>query len=247
MLLLEAESSKMKAQAMEEAMRSLSVSDAQKPAAALAVAAAVLSPVSGGASEPASSMPHKRMKLAPLKLAEFEELEQHMVGKGKIPPGTESKNRYMNILPTPRTRVVLEQIGADETSKYINANHIQGHTGFPREYIATQGPTAATTPDFWRMVWQYNVKAVVMVTGLVEKGVEKCARYWPKVLYNEKEKIGDSQYGEINVRVVEGARRDGYITSNLRVRRNEVERSVRHFWFDSWPDHGAIRAMRRSM
>ena len=36
-----------------------------------------------------------------------------------------------------------------------------------------------TTADFWRMVWQYEVKVVVMVTQDTEAGKVRCHRYWP--------------------------------------------------------------------
>ena len=238
MLMLESEHSKIKTQAMEEARRSLANASASPSASPTPMSptnriASAVASVHGGSTR------RRRMRVAPMKIADFEGLDLRLVAKDKIPPGTESKNRYMNILPPQRSRVQLDQIGADETSTYINANHIQGYNGCPREYIATQGPKTDTVNDFWRMVWQYKVKAIVMVTGLVEKGVEKCARYWPTKLYNVKEKLGDVQYGEFNVRVAEGARKDGYVTSQLRVRCNEEERAVRHYWFDSWPDHGA--------
>jgi myosin III len=122
----------------------------------------------GGVSRP--------MKVLPLSLAEFNSLDQNLIGPDRIPPGVESKNRYMNILPNPRSRVRLLMIDNDELSTYINANYIHSFNGTPREYIATQGPKPETVNDFWRMVWENDSRAIVMVTGLVEKGVEKCAR-----------------------------------------------------------------------
>ena len=36
-------------------------------------------------------------------------------------------------------------------------------------YVATQGPLANTTHDFWRMVWQEQSCCIIMLTNLVEK------------------------------------------------------------------------------
>src|SRR6218665_3253586 len=39
-----------------------------------------------------------------------------------------------------------------------------------RSYIATQGPLAETTDDFWRLLWENNSTIVVMLTKLREMG-----------------------------------------------------------------------------
>ena len=67
-----------------------------------------------------------------------------------------------------------------------------GHNS-PREFIVTQGPLHSTRDDFWRMCWETNSRAIVMLTRCVEKGREKCDHYWPY----------DTQpvyYGDIQVR-----------------------------------------------
>jgi protein tyrosine phosphatase len=62
-------------------------------------------------------------------------------------------------------------------------------------YVVSQGPKPdlRNTADFWRMVWEINAKAIVMVTGVTEGGVEKCARYWPAVLYDKQRRNGEQR------------------------------------------------------
>lgn len=82
------------------------------------------------------------------------------------------KNRYMNVVPNDLSRVKLNQ-----DNDYINANFV--NLKVDHEYIATQGPLPGTKEDFWTMVWQENVRTVVMLTQLVENGKIKCDQYWP--------------------------------------------------------------------
>lgn len=46
-----------------------------------------------------------------------------------------------------------------------------------KAYIATQGPLAETTEDFWRMLWENNSTIVVMLTKLREMG-RVCGGLW---------------------------------------------------------------------
>ena len=71
------------------------------------------------------------------------------------------------------------------------------------------------------------------------------SRYWPAVLYNDEEKIGDETYDGINVRVQAGYRKDGYITSKLLVSRGQETREISHFWFDAWPGECAYLCSHR--
>ena len=40
----------------------------------------------------------------------------------------------------------------------------------PNAYIAAQGPMPNTINDFWRMIWEYKLVTVVMLTKCTEAG-----------------------------------------------------------------------------
>ncbi|CAF0979142.1 unnamed protein product [Didymodactylos carnosus] len=100
-----------------------------------------------------------------------------------------SSNRFKNILPYDETRVILKNYLQTD---YVNANRIKSIDSSSREYIATQGPLVNTITDFWHMIYQENVKCIVMITREVEGLKNKCARYWPE-LYST------IQYGNISI------------------------------------------------
>ncbi|XP_056466083.1 tyrosine-protein phosphatase non-receptor type 5-like [Gadus chalcogrammus] len=142
-------------------------------------------------------------------------------------PGLVRKNRYKTILPNTHSRVILDSQDEDDfLSTYINANYLKGYGGEERAYIATQGPTVNTVGDFWRMVWQERCPIVVMITNLEEKN-EKCAEYWPE----------DSVTHEgIEITVVTVTQEDDYSMRVFTLKRGEEERSLRQYWYTSWPD-----------
>ncbi|CAI6340488.1 unnamed protein product [Periconia digitata] len=92
-----------------------------------------------------------------------------------------SKNRYNSIWPYEHSRVKLQ--GVDSSGcDYVNANHIQPSMSNKR-YIATQGPLPATFNDFWNVVWQQDVRVIVMLTAEQEGGQLKAHNYWSNRQY----------------------------------------------------------------
>ncbi|KAL1963298.1 hypothetical protein VTN77DRAFT_8521 [Rasamsonia byssochlamydoides] len=87
-----------------------------------------------------------------------------------------SKNRYNDIYPFDHSRVRLQDVplgGCD----YVNANHLKAeYTN--KSYIATQAPIPDTFIDFWRVVWEQDVRVIVALTAEVERGQIKCHPYW---------------------------------------------------------------------
>uniref|UniRef100_A0A8C7N8I2 Receptor-type tyrosine-protein phosphatase kappa n=2 Tax=Oncorhynchus kisutch TaxID=8019 RepID=A0A8C7N8I2_ONCKI len=101
----------------------------------------------------------------------------------------------------------------------------------PNHYIATQGPMQETVFDFWRMVWQENTAAIVMVTNLVEVGRVKCCKYWPD----------DTEiYRDIKVTLIETQLLSEYVIRTFAVEKRGAHeiREIRQFHFTGWPDHG---------
>ena len=103
------------------------------------------------------------------------------------------------------SRVVLDLLGELPGSDYINATWVnvserllwaqhdltqvcasapppsplpQGYTE-PRTYIACQGPLPNYIEDFWRMVWQFRIPTIVIVTNLME-GQKVCTHIVPQ-------------------------------------------------------------------
>ncbi|XP_038141886.1 receptor-type tyrosine-protein phosphatase mu-like isoform X10 [Cyprinodon tularosa] len=140
------------------------------------------------------------------------------------------KNRYGNIIAYDHSRVRLQPQDGDGASDYINANYVDGYHR-PNHYIATQGPMQETVYDFWRMVWQENTAAIVMVTNLVEVGRVKCCKYWPD----------DTEiYGDMKVTLIETQLLSEYVIRTFAVEKRGVAeiREIRQFHFTGWPDHG---------
>ncbi|KJZ71954.1 hypothetical protein HIM_08634 [Hirsutella minnesotensis 3608] len=86
------------------------------------------------------------------------------------------KNRYKDILPFEHARVRL-QSPAVGSCDYVNASHLSASRSHKR-YIASQGPLPATFEDFWSVIWEQDVRVIVMLTAESEGGQLKCHSYW---------------------------------------------------------------------
>ncbi|XP_048358782.1 receptor-type tyrosine-protein phosphatase delta isoform X37 [Sphaerodactylus townsendi] len=150
-------------------------------------------------------------------------------------PCNKFKNRLVNIMPYESTRICLQPIRGVEGSDYINASFIDGYRQ-QKAYIATQGPLAETTEDFWRMLWEHNSTIVVMLTKLREMGREKCHQYWPAERSARYQYFVVDPMAEYNM--------PQYILREFKVTdaRDGQSRTVRQFQFTDWPEQGVPKS-----
>uniref|UniRef100_A0A182M201 protein-tyrosine-phosphatase n=1 Tax=Anopheles culicifacies TaxID=139723 RepID=A0A182M201_9DIPT len=146
----------------------------------------------------------------------------------------ERKNRYINILPFDSNRVLLDSNDDDEdienaANDYINASFIEGYK-YQREYIATQGPKQETCYDFWRMVLQYEIESIVMLTQPIDHDKNKCCQYFPRF----------DQYidfGDIRVKCTQELNLSLYYKRLFLISKGNLTKAVFHYHFLEWPDH----------
>ncbi|CAL8358679.1 unnamed protein product [Lota lota] len=139
------------------------------------------------------------------------------------------KNRYNNVLPYDSSRVKLS-IHGSPFDDYINASYMPGFNS-KKEYIAAQGPLPGTVNEFWRMIWENNVQTLVMLTRCNEQGRVKCEKYWPEE---------SKHFGYNTVTMTSEISLEDWTIRDFDIKnvKTAETRSVRHFHFTAWPDHG---------
>ncbi|XP_043371143.1 receptor-type tyrosine-protein phosphatase U-like isoform X3 [Dermochelys coriacea] len=162
--------------------------------------------------------------------AEYQKLVSGLLHPGHAgkEPCNQSKNRYKSVIPYDHCRVVLQS--ANVGDDYINASYVDSYRS-PRFFIAAQGPLPGTVVDFWQMIWQEKVSAIVMLTGLVEQNKTKCEQYWPE----DEQVCGDFTVTLSNIWTT-----TGLVTRTFRLQRagSPLPRNMQQFHYLLWPDHG---------
>lgn len=103
----------------------------------------------------------------------------------------------------------------DPESIYVNANYITDFFG-RNGWIAAQGPTQRTLPAFVRMIWEQDVKTIVMLTKLKEGTKGKCEPYFPAKLN------GTIRFESIEVTLRKSERKDGYVLASVFLLRDKL-------------------------
>ncbi|XP_043511499.1 serine-rich adhesin for platelets isoform X2 [Frieseomelitta varia] len=166
---------------------------------------------------------------------EFAGIPQVSAKIDELPAGAELKNRYANVIPLPETRVLLQKINNDPLTEYINASYVRGPKNATKYYVACQAPMESTVTDFWRMIWEQQCKVIIMLTDLVENGVEKCTEYVPPSEVTDCRRL----YGDFQVTLKKRETKEKYAISTLHLNNLEKNtfREVYHIWY-LWPVNG---------
>ncbi|XP_027365953.1 protein-tyrosine-phosphatase PTP1 [Abrus precatorius] len=150
-----------------------------------------------------------------------------------------SKNRYTDVLPFDKNRVVLKSSTDYRPAAlgYINASFVStSSSGNVSQFIATQGPLPHTYEDFWEMIIQCHCPAIVMLTRLVDNyKMVKCGDYY-------QAEDGPREVGNISI-ISKWVKTTAtsLVLRHLEVNHREVEDaplSVLHIQYPEWPDHG---------
>ncbi|XP_072348469.1 receptor-type tyrosine-protein phosphatase H-like [Scyliorhinus torazame] len=151
---------------------------------------------------------------------------------GALLMDNKGKNRYTNVLPYDASRVKLVSEPESSTSDYINASYMPGYKS-KTEFIAAQGPLPSTVADFWRMIWEERSEVIVMLTNCVELNRVKCEHYWPL-------DYTPCTYEDITVTVTSETILSEWTLRDFSIKKagSSEKRSVKHFHFTAWPDHG---------
>ncbi|XP_044263142.1 uncharacterized protein LOC123010356 [Tribolium madens] len=139
-----------------------------------------------------------------------------------------SKNCFSsNFCPYDRNRVKLKRKKfCKVTCGYINASYIQGCSNY-REYIATQNPLENTVNDFWYMVWQENIKHIVMISSYDDSFF--C--YWPQ------KKDTRVVYDNIKITLDDIEQHQFYKRRVFKIEYKKITRQIEQLHYDSWDEN----------
>lgn len=163
-------------------------------------------------------------------------IQNHIVVTEEKPTGKVSGNGA-KIMPSFEPSVLIRS-----NPNYVNTtipksteeteNGIVDHV-YNKLYIATQGCLSTTIYPFWSMIWQEDVRIIIMTTKEIERGKVKCERYWPELNKTDVYK----KYTVFNE--FESSTPDYTLRRFLVSRKDDAtKRTIYHFHFTAWPDHG---------
>ncbi|KAK2143806.1 hypothetical protein LSH36_811g00029 [Paralvinella palmiformis] len=170
---------------------------------------------------------------------------------GRVLEESKDKNRDISVIPGELDRPYLT-IRHEYQSDYINAVYVDSFRKHDY-YVVTQMPLPNTQADFWRLVFDHQLNAIVMLNEMDESDevyfqVATCKQYWPDG--------GSGIYGPIKVEHVAVTN----ISTNIVMRqfmvslatnkfllfylvvnkKNDGKLSVRHYQLLGWPNNEVL-------
>lgn len=170
-------------------------------------------------------------------------------------------NRYLDVLPYDHNRVKLNRRPQKRgiQGSYINASWVEcspvttllndgrdesgvlkdlGRLGTGWKYVVAQGPLFHTCGDFWKMICDNDIGLIVMLTGFVENGKVKCAKYFAEDV-GHMVTFGKHSVLTVSVKTLSA----GVVSRMLHVKKKspgsgQSLRQVHHVHLTDWPDHG---------
>ncbi|KAL3872174.1 hypothetical protein ACJMK2_040120 [Sinanodonta woodiana] len=144
-------------------------------------------------------------------------------------PANADKNRFPDVVPPDAYRPVLRTPGGLGRTDYINALFLDGYR-HPNHFIITQTPLHTTVIDFWKLVYDYDIKTIVMMENYKNED-DTCAEYWP----SEDMK----QYEPFFVQCVQVFQEENVTIRDLNLINMQTpkqKRLIRQFQFNAWSD-----------
>lgn len=143
------------------------------------------------------------------------------------------KNRYTNVLPYDQNRVMLHSSSGDSFSDYINASPVRVDEAH-RRYILSQGPVSESVADFWQMIYENEVPAIVMLNRLYEGNMLKCEKYFPTADHP------NLNFDDYTITLDNEEAMDNFIVRRLKLVKSGSETvfPVLHVQYTEWPDFG---------
>lgn len=153
--------------------------------------------------------------------------------KAMMEPENWLKNKYWNTPCFDHNRVILPT--ADGENDFINASHVDGYKTKGR-FLCCQAPLQETAQDFWKMVFSYQARVIVMLTKTVERGQEACYPYWSP---RNRTKVLQGKF-TIKTRKIKTFRY--HVVTSLRITDDTgASLNVKHFAYTDWPHNSLPR------
>ncbi|XP_019855551.1 PREDICTED: uncharacterized threonine-rich GPI-anchored glycoprotein PJ4664.02-like [Amphimedon queenslandica] len=141
------------------------------------------------------------------------------------------KNRSTQFLPPDNHRVVLK----GQQPNYINAVYVDSYKE-RKAFIIAESPMFSTVRNFWKMIEDINVTAIVMLCQEKENDEEVCYKYWPT-------EATEVIFGEYSIKLLNEELYDLYTERTIEIK-NKMKGGSRHkvvqYQITGWEPNGEV-------